>query len=179
MEATFLVDKFWEDFKAARQRRNLSQEKVGEEFGVGGSAISQWENQKRTPSAVKFLCLCKAFDLSPSDYISVKTQPFWHQPRLPLVDDALLYGAMNMTTLERMQQASDLDANMATSEPDDEDYDPAMRRLFENRTETVYRTASEIERFDRLDLDADAPVGYHREQADIWDYYAGDREAGY
>lgn len=45
--------------------------------------------------------------------------------------------------------------------------------------ETVYRTPEEIERFERMDLEVDAPVGYHREQADLRDYYRLDREMGY
>lgn len=82
MQATFESEKFWMDFKLARVRRKLTQKDVGEEFGVGEPAVSQWENQNRTPSAVKFLTLCKAFDLNPLDYITVNTPAVWMQQQL-------------------------------------------------------------------------------------------------
>lgn len=82
MQATFEAKKFWMDFKLARVRRDLTQKEVGAEFGVGEPAVSQWENQHRTPSAVKFLTLCKAFDLNPLDYIKIDMPAVWMQQQL-------------------------------------------------------------------------------------------------
>ena len=48
-----------------------------------------------------------------------------------------------------------------------------------HKYEWVYRTPEEEARFEQLDLEADVPVGYHREQADLYDYYKLDREMGY
>jgi transcriptional regulator with XRE-family HTH domain len=77
MDMVFNAELFWEDVRAARTARRLSQKTVGREFGVGGSAVGQWERSKRTPSAVKFLALCTAFELEPSVYGTLISFPAW------------------------------------------------------------------------------------------------------
>jgi transcriptional regulator with XRE-family HTH domain len=77
MDMVFNAELFWEDVRAARTARRLSQKTVGLEFGVGGSAVGQWERSKRTPSAVKFLALCTAFELEPSVYGTLISFPAW------------------------------------------------------------------------------------------------------
>lgn len=143
MEARFKGQEFWMDFKVARVRRDLTQAQVGEEFGVGEPAVSQWENKNRMPSAIKFLTLCKAFDLNPLDYVVIEKPAAWMQQQL-----------FDLEELDRRN------AGVGTSE-------------------TVWRTKAELDRFDRMDLEGDLPVGYSRERADLNDYYRLDAEMGY
>ena len=77
MYMTFEAELFWEDFRAARRAKGLSQKTVGREFGVGGSAVGQWESKKRVPSADKFLALCSAMELEPSAYGTLVSFPAW------------------------------------------------------------------------------------------------------
>lgn len=86
MEVIFLNELFWSDFRAARNAKRLSQKAVGALFGVKGAAVGEWERKMRTPSAVKFLAICKAFNLDANKYSETITPAPWDQPELIVVD---------------------------------------------------------------------------------------------
>lgn len=86
MEVIFLNELFWSDFRAARNAKRLSQKAVGTLFGVKGAAVGEWERKMRTPSAVKFLAICKAFNLDANKYSQVIVPAPWDQPELIVVE---------------------------------------------------------------------------------------------
>lgn len=55
--------------KQARNLKELSREKVGEEISVDSKTIINWENGKSYPNAKKFMLLCKLYGVSPDDII--------------------------------------------------------------------------------------------------------------
>lgn len=61
-------------FKAARERKGLTQEQVGEKVGVGKAAISKLETGYGLPSADILARLCILLEISISD-LTTEAQP--------------------------------------------------------------------------------------------------------
>lgn len=93
--AGFNREKFCSDIRAERSRARLSQEEVGQKFGVSGVTISKWENGRYTFTAERFLALCFFFSLEPLNYMQTPSQK--------AVISEPLYGAI--TQEEQMNMA--------------------------------------------------------------------------
>ena len=88
MRYGFKKTQFAHDIRMARISRQLTQKQVGEEFGVGGSTISNWERPKGTVPAHRLLALCYLFDLNPSKYFSIYEEPLIQREKMLSFDDS-------------------------------------------------------------------------------------------
>ncbi len=62
-----LGEKIWR----AREAKGLSQEQLAEALDVSRQTISNWENDKATPDAVKLGLLCKALGVSADEMLAL------------------------------------------------------------------------------------------------------------
>ena len=60
--------KFAERLKELRAERGVTQDKLAEETGLSQSALANWENGKRSPSAAAIISLAKYFNVT-TDYL--------------------------------------------------------------------------------------------------------------
>ena len=66
-----LGEKIWR----LREERGLSQEELAEQLGVSRQTVSNWENDKATPDALKLGQLCKALGVSADGMLSLPPRP--------------------------------------------------------------------------------------------------------
>lgn len=67
-----LGEKIWR----LREQRGLSQEEFAEALGVSRQTVSNWENGKATPDALKFGVLCKVLQVSADELLETgRTSP--------------------------------------------------------------------------------------------------------
>ena len=60
-----------EKIRRLREERGLSQEELAEALDVSRQTVSNWENDKATPDAVKLGLLCKALGVSADEMLAL------------------------------------------------------------------------------------------------------------
>ncbi len=60
-----------ENIKRARERAGITQVVLAEKLNVNQMAISRWENNNRTPSAVTFGEICRAIGASADELLEL------------------------------------------------------------------------------------------------------------
>ena len=65
----YMKDTFAERLKELRVEKEIPQEKLAAELGVGNGTISLWENGKREPKLSNLILIAKYFDIS-IDYLA-------------------------------------------------------------------------------------------------------------
>ena len=60
-----------EKIRLLREARGLSQEELAEKLDVSRQTVSNWENDRATPDAVKLGALCKTFGVSADEMLAL------------------------------------------------------------------------------------------------------------
>lgn len=60
-----------ENYKAARERKGLTAQKVATLLGVSITTLSNWETGKTSPTAPKLIELCKLYECTADELLGI------------------------------------------------------------------------------------------------------------